>query len=106
MPPCCDVHDRMDKVLHSDECHDPQCGTPTGPRGERRYCCGRCPAQGEPLRLKAVWASNPLLMAQLRDEEYAHVFAMALEAGPKVVDIQTAVPQPAAAGQSLTTGTS
>jgi hypothetical protein len=100
---CCDVHDRMDRVLHSDDYHDAPCGTPTNPRGERRYCCGKCPEQSKPLRLQAAWASNPVLMSHLREDEYAQVFALALAAGPKHVDIQTAVPAPAPAGVSTIT---
>jgi hypothetical protein len=101
---CCSNHDRMDKILHSDEFHDCACGTPTSPRGERRYCCGRCPEQGKPLRLKAVWASNPTIMTCLRTEEYAEVFAMALAAGPKYVDIVVGLPTLAGAGEALMPG--
>lgn len=91
---CCNVHDRMDKVLNSDEYYDTLCGTPTGPRGEKRFCCGKCPEQTNPLRLQATWASNPTLMSHLTGEQYARVIVMAMKAGPRHVDIVVAVPAP------------
>lgn len=92
---CCDKHDRMDLKLQSDEFFDFPCGTPTNPEGESRYCCRQCPEMGKPLRLKAVWASNPALMAFLSDAEQGSVYAMAAAAGPDHVDIVTAPPAPA-----------
>ena len=92
---CCAKHDRMDLILSSEQYHDFPCGTPTSPTGEPRYCCRQCPSLGKPLDVKASWASNPVLMSFLTDEERGKVYALAVSAGPTVVDIVGAVPPPA-----------
>jgi hypothetical protein len=93
---CCATHDRMDLVLSIDEYHDAPCGTPTSPRGEPRFCCRQCPARTQPLAVKAVWASNPVLLGFLTADERAQVIALAISAGPLHVDIVGGVPLPAA----------
>jgi hypothetical protein len=84
----------MDLKLQSDEFFDNPCGTPTNPEGEQRYCCRQCPEMGKPLRLKAVYASNPQLMAYLSKTEQDAIYAMAVKAGPDNVDIVVAAPAP------------
>jgi hypothetical protein len=81
MPPCCDKHDRMDKVLDTRAFNDALCGTPTNPDGEQRYCCRKCEEHGRPLRLQANWAANPRVVMHLSKEESAQCFALADGAG-------------------------
>lgn len=93
---CCENHDRMDRVLSSTEFNDAQCGVPTNPRGEPRYCCRQCPAHGKPLAIHGRWASNPVLMNHLTEDERREVMNLAMASGPMEVDIVTSVPAPAA----------
>lgn len=95
---CCANHDRMDRLLAIDDYNDFPCGTPTNPRGEQRYCCRQCPAHGQPLAVKAVWAGNPTLLGYLSDDERAQVIALAVAAGPDRVDIVTVTPTAAPSG--------
>lgn len=79
--PCCDKHDRLDLKLSSSDYLDHDCGSPSNPDGERRFCCKHCPAQGAPLLPKMEWAGNPALLQHLPPEIAAACVKLAADAG-------------------------
>jgi hypothetical protein len=89
---CCEKHDRMDLKLTSEEFLAPECGTPTKPDGERRHCCAKCPEQGQPLRLRPQFASNPSMMLFLTEEQQREVMIEAIRLGPLHVNIVGVAP--------------
>lgn len=80
---CCDIHDRMDKVLKSDEVNSRKCGVPTNPRGERRYCCLDCPTQGKTIEdlVEPEWVQNPFLSRFVHPEVAGRYLANTLDVG-------------------------